>query len=97
MVQAAGILASVDAQGATGAGSWQPAGQAQLTTVYVTISNTATVAIQGSPDDGTTATNILTGITASGIYTVTGPQNLLRGNVTAWTNGTVDVDILPGN
>lgn len=89
-VDIAGPEISVNAAVATGRGTILSLGErAKTVRAYITIAATATVKLEVS-HDGSTFFDILTGITASGIYEFAA-YKYVAGNVTAWTSGAVTV------
>lgn len=85
---------SVNAAVATGAGTAVSVKPGVATGVWISIATTATVKVETSPDGGTTWVDTsITGKTASGYFALvsTEAHGLVRGNVTAWTAGAVNV------
>lgn len=79
------------AQTATGAGaSVAVRAIRDKRTFQVSISGTATVALQGS-NDNTNWVTLQGGITASGGFEDDAPWNFMRANVTAYSSGSVTV------
>ena len=79
------------AQAATGAGAWVPVRMIRdKRTFQVTVTGTATVAIEAS-NDGVNAVTLQSGISASAGYEDDAPWNYMRANVTAYTSGSVTV------
>ena len=62
--------------------------------VYVQTPATATVDIETSPDGSAWFKTSITGKTASAYFTLNELHRFVRANVTAWTAGSVTVDIV---
>jgi len=89
MAAPAGVVTTLlNAVSQAGAGSTvQPDKTARV--YQITITGTATVAIEASCDDSNWVT--LASVTASGGYESTAPWPYVRANVTSYTSGTVTV------
>lgn len=93
--------AVIDAAGAAADGEWFSAAGIEEMNIEVTISNTATVSIDGSnaatvPANSTDGFAIVSDVTATGTTTLEKKQipRWMKIHVHAWTSGTVDVDVV---
>jgi hypothetical protein len=80
----------LDAAAATGAGTAVGVVGDHLG-FYISITNTATVKIETSPDGSTWMDTSITAKTASGYFALDEAHRYVRANVTAFTSGTVTV------
>lgn len=83
----------LNAAAAVGAGAAHEVNSSRLG-IYIRISATATVEIQTSADGTNWLATSITAKTASGYFALDELHRFVRANVTAWTSGTVSVDLV---
>ena len=83
----------LSAAGAVGAGAAHQVNGDRLG-IYIRITGTATVKMETSADGVSWVDSSITGKTASGYFALDELHRFVRANVTAWTSGTVTVDLV---
>ena len=83
----------LNAAAATGPGAAHEVSGERLG-LYLQITGTATAKIETSPDGTTWLDTSITGKTASGYFALDEIHRYVRANVTAFTSGTVTVDVV---
>src|SRR3954447_22279365 len=84
----------LNAVAATGAGTIVHEVVGNRLGIYITITNTATVKVETSPDGTTWFDTSVASKTASGYFMLLELHRYVRANVTAFTSGTVSVDLV---
>ena len=84
----------MNAQGAAGAGTVVHEVSGTRLGVYIQTVSTATVKIETSPDGVTWFDTSIVGKTANGYFHLDELHRFVRANVTAWTAGSVTVDVV---
>ena len=91
MVGTTKVQKTLNAAAATGAGTAVRVNPGKIG-VHIAISNTATAKVETSPDGGSTWVDTsITAKTASGYFVLDEVHALIRGNVTAFTSGTINM------